>query len=433
MILDNDGDIAVVGIALAEGETGGFANVTVFGFAQQASGTGAAIGFANSGTIEIDVVASGVGGVSATGFIFASGLIQAAQGSDVAIDFLNEGDFALTARAKPARPRSRRRRLLAGPARSRASARGAGLVAGQRRDHRDSGVGRGDWPAYRIRARQRQRLSAAGFRGEIGTTTFTTPDGAVVIDVSSGGAGPVVAAVTNSGSLLVSAGAEASGGDTAVAGAIVDGGTQSGKGASVEIALVNSGTMAAIADVDAEADNFAVANATASAFEQNANATSIIRQFVNYPGATSAVVNAQIPVGPALASIDNGGDITVAAQAFAAAVGNDGTLRRAGGRLCAGQIANAESSEALGRITNSGSLTDRAEAEGEGEELAIAGARKACGGAQGDANGYFTTADASVPATRVDFSRPRVRQGRQRPGRCRRRRPPMAAAGQSPQ
>ena len=35
------------------------------------------------------------------------------------------------------------------------------------------------------------------------------------------------------------------------------------------------------------------------------------------PSDVLAIVNAQIPVGPAMASINNAGDITVAAQAFA--------------------------------------------------------------------------------------------------------------------
>ncbi len=102
---NNGGAFNVLAAAAAEGVTGAFVNATAFGGAQIATAIDqATVNIANSGSIEIGAVASAIAGDTSTfdmamAFADAHGIGQKAEGAGAAVGFENSGNIELIAHA----------------------------------------------------------------------------------------------------------------------------------------------------------------------------------------------------------------------------------------------------------------------------------------------------------------------------------------------
>ncbi len=342
--LDNSGDISIAAIALADGETGGFANVTAYGIIQQASGTGAvAIDLANSGAIELAALASGVGGDSANGFVFARGLIQAGQGSSVDIGFDNDGTFELDAIA----------RAEAGNVAYAAATILGGI--GQA-----ASVGSGSAELVIANAGTIEIVAdAEAIGGSFAQAWAIARSG--VAQFASGE--NLFESMTNDGEIVVGAFADAAAADVASALAIAGPAmVQLAGGADVHQSMTNSGTVTALAVASAISSGVTVTEDGAEVIDGLAFATAVATGIAQ--SASGAAVTQQL---------FNDGTVNVVAQALASAPaveGPDGTA--AGGVGLAYALAygvnqfNQATASAFNSFVNDGEINVLAEASAVG-------------------------------------------------------------------
>ena len=203
--------------------------------------------------------------------------------------------------------------------------------------------------------------SAAGIvqMAEARTQQFTsgfTSGGNLVGITQNNPSGPASAVLTNSGSIEVDVHADALGGVDAAATGVVLGVAQVASGSDAEAIIGNSGSIDIAASVDSEGSGTPRGVVFVSGLSQAATAFEFSTLETIDPNGVLTYELSSTPVGPAVASLTNAGDISVVGEVDVIALGSGTMDEGLGVAFVDGLDQYANGDGALATVENSGSF-----------------------------------------------------------------------------
>ncbi len=404
--IENDGAIAISGIAAATGVHAGAYAQALAGIVQVASGETAAVSIENRADLAIGADARAVGALTAQAGAFVEfGMVQLATGAAAATaSFDNGGNIDVSARAHASGEQAAAAARV-GNALSQFAASldlatasldnqaaigisASALAEGENSAAAEAVLGFGvvhqsavaygaDGEAAVSIGNAGEIAAAASAQALAGDTASAIAIGGGILQQASGPSnGTHATLLDNSGAILLTADAEALAGESALAVAILSNAiVQDASDGTAQVALTNSGAMDFAASAHAEAANAAGVAEDAAAlaavggvFQTAAAATLSVSAGATAGGGTEQKFH-YYPTGPVSASLENSGNVDIAAQAGAAA---DGAAFASALAVGTGQLASGTDAQAA--ISNIGAMNYAASATAAGGSQAMAAA-----------------------------------------------------------